>query len=140
MNFLGKRGYSIYKKNLTSKELKELKKELFVKPYVPKQFANDSMQPFPVYLESQKKIYIPKFFGIKKFGKLEVDKIKDGKDINIKFKFDLRDNQKPVVEKYLEVAKDIGGGIISVPCGFGKTVIALYLLASFEKESNCYSS
>jgi len=135
MNYLGKRGYSIYKKNLTAKELKEVKKELFVKPYVPKQYANDSIQPFPVYLESQNKIYIPKFYGINKFGKLEVDKIKGGKDIDIKFKFDLRDNQKPVVKKYLEVAKDIGGGIISVPCGFGKTVIALYLLAALKKKA-----
>ena len=135
MNYLGKRGYSIYKKNLTAKELKEVKKELFVKPYVPKQYANDSIQPFPVYLESQNKIYIPKFYGINKFGKLEVDKNKGGKDIDIKFKFDLRDNQKPVVKKYLEVAKDIGGGIISVPCGFGKTVIALYLLAALKKKA-----
>jgi superfamily II DNA or RNA helicase len=64
-----------------------------------------------------------------------MDKIDDGKDININFKYDLRDNQKPVVEKYLEVAKDIGGGIISVPCGFGKTVIALYLLAALGKKA-----
>ena len=135
MNYLGKRGYSIYKKNLTANELKEVKKELFVKPYVPKQYANDSIQPFPVYLESQNKIYIPKFYGINKFGKLEINKIKEGKDINIKFEFDLRDNQKPVVKKYLEVAKDIGGGIISVPCGFGKTVIALYLLAALKKKA-----
>ena len=136
MNYIGKRGYTIYKNNLNEKELKKIKKELFVKPYIPTQFSNDSNNtPFPVYLESKKKIYVPKFYGINKFGKLDACKVDEGKDINIKFKYDLRDNQKPVVKKYLEVAKDIGGGIISVPCGFGKTVIALYLLAALKKKA-----
>ena len=136
MNYIGQRGYTIHKNNLSEKELKLLKKDLFVKPYIPAQFANDSNNsPFPVYLESKKKIYIPKYYGINKFGKLNISKVPEGKDININFKYDLRDNQKPVVKKYLEVAKDIGGGIISVPCGFGKTVIALYLLAALKKKA-----
>ena len=136
MNYLGKRGYTIYKDNISNKDLKQLTKDLYVKPYIPNQYANDlNNKPFPIYLESKKKIYIPKYYGIKKFGKLSIDNIDDGKDINVKFKYDLRDNQKPVVEKYLEVAKDIGGGIISVPCGFGKTVIALYLLAALGKKA-----
>ena len=69
MNYIGKRGYTIYKNNLNEKELKKIKKELFVKPYIPTQFSNDSNNtPFPVYLESKKKIYVPKFYGINKFG------------------------------------------------------------------------
>ena len=135
MNYIGNRGYTILKENLDKKKLKNLMKELYVKPYVPKQYANDSITPFPVYLESKKKIYIPKFYGIKKFGKPKINKVEGGKDIHIKFKYGLRDNQKPVAKKYLEVAKDIGGGIISVPCGFGKTVIALYLLAALKKKT-----
>ncbi len=135
MNYLGKRGYTIYKNNIDKNTLKELQDELYVKAFIPKQFSNDTNKPFPVYLESKKKIYIPKFYGINKFGKLDINKIESGKDIDIKFKFDLRENQKPVVKKYLEVAKDIGGGIISVPCGFGKTVIALYLLAALGKKT-----
>jgi len=135
-NYIGKKGYTIYKENISNQDLKKLCKTLYVKPYIPNQYANDlNNKPFPVYLESKKKIYIPKFYGIKHLGKLDTNKIEEGKSINIKFKYDLRDNQKPVVEKYLEVAKDIGGGIISVPCGFGKTVIALYLLAALGKKA-----
>jgi superfamily II DNA or RNA helicase len=135
-NYIGKKGYTIYKENISTSVLKKMCKDLYVKPYIPNQYANDlNNKPFPVYLESKKKIYIPKFYGIKEYGKLDINKIEDGKSINIKFKYDLRDNQKPVVEKYLEVAKDIGGGIISVPCGFGKTVIALYLLAALGKKT-----
>ena len=56
MNYIGQRGYTIHKNNLSENELKLLKKDLFVKPYIPAQFANDSNNtPFPVYLESKKK-------------------------------------------------------------------------------------
>ena len=52
--------------------------------------------------------------------------------INVEFSQNLRDKQIPIVEKYIDVvSKDNygGGGIISVPCGYGKTVLALYILA-----------
>ena len=55
------------------------------------------------------------------------NKLDFGEEINLNFPLSLKDKQKPIVEKYLEVANDIGGGIISVPCGYGKTVIGLYL-------------
>ena len=54
------------------------------------------------------------------------------KSINIKFISDLRENQKPVAKKFLEEANLKGGGIISVPCGFGKTVLALYILSKLS--------
>ena len=37
--------------------------------------------------------------------------------------------QVPIVNAYLEAAEKQGGGIISVPCGYGKTVIGLYIAA-----------
>ena len=52
-----------------------------------------------------------------------------GEQINIKFTKNLRDVQIKIVEKYLEVANNSGGGLISVPCGYGKTVMGLYILA-----------
>ena len=50
----------------------------------------------------------------------------------LNFLIDLRDNQKPVVKKFIKAAKEVGGGVISVPCGFGKTVLALYLVAALK--------
>ena len=130
-SYLGNRGYSIIKSLSNSSQITSLKKELTVKPFVNKQFQQDS-KPFCVYLESKRKIYIPRYFGINKFGIPGENKIKDGVPINIKFSSDLRDNQKPVVKKFIEAAEERGGGIISVPCGFGKTVLALYLVAALK--------
>ena len=133
-NYVSDRGYALIKENYSNAELNSLRKELTVKPFVNKNFSQEA-NPFPVYLESKKKLYIPKHYGIKKYGIPEIDKSYLGSDINIDFPNDLREQQKPVAEKFLKVAKEIGGGIISVPCGFGKTVIALYLLSKLKKKT-----
>ena len=64
--YLGQKGYSIYKKSLNVKEQIFIREELTVKPYIPKSPVQPS--PFPVYLESTKKFYIPRVFGINTFG------------------------------------------------------------------------
>ena len=74
---------------------------------------------------------MPRFYGIEKFGQPELNKLKDGVKININFSKELRPKQLPIVEAYFKSVSNIsgGGGIISVPCGYGKTVLALYILA-----------
>ena len=46
-----------------------------------------------------------------------------------KFKFNgkLREYQTNIVDVCLKIIKSNGGGIISLPCGRGKTIIAIYL-------------
>ena len=40
--------------------------------------------PFPIYLESKNKLYLPKFYGIEKFGNPEVNKVPPGDTIDVK--------------------------------------------------------
>ena len=133
-NYISNKGYALIKDNYSSSELNKIRKELTVKPFVNKNFSQEA-NPFPVYLESKKKLYIPKHYGIKNYGLPIYDKSFLGKDIDVEFPNDLRSQQKPVAEKFLKVANEIGGGIISVPCGFGKTVLALYLLSKLKKKT-----
>ena len=130
-SYLGNRGFCIIKNLKNISLISSLKRDLTVKPFVNKQFQQDA-KPFSVYLESKRKLYIPRHFGINKLGIPKIDKIKKGDPINIEFKSDLRKNQIPVVNKFLETAKETGGGIISVPCGFGKTVLSLYIVAKLK--------
>ena len=119
-NYLGQKGYSIYKNNLSIEEQNNLRRELMVQAKVPN--SPVKTEPFPIYLESTEKIYIPRYFGYKKFGSCNI-KIEDGEDIDLSFKGSLRDYQKNIVNKFIKhITKNsfIGGGLIDVPCGFGK--------------------
>ena len=132
-NYIGPRGYSLLKENYSQKELNDIRRDLTVKPFVNKQFSAPAT-PFSVFLESKKKLYIPRYYGIEKFGLPAINKLK-GSKIKLKFNSSLREKQIPVAEKFIKSAKEIGGGIISVPCGFGKTVLALYILCQLKKKA-----
>ena len=133
---LSKNGYKIKKKSLSPKSLKELKDELNVKPFVYNDYNNTSSESkFQVYLESPNSIYIPKFYGIEKYGLPKKIKMNEGDDIDIKFAGGLRPEQYPVEDTYLKSAKEIGGGIISLKCGGGKTVLALHIISMLKKKT-----
>lgn len=132
--YLTKRGYVIKKNELTEEKINEIKEELTVKPAVSTDFGAVS-NPFPIYLESKKKLYLPKFYGIEKFGNPEVNKVPPGDTIDVKFKFDIRPNQELPVKRCMESYQKVGGGILSLSCGQGKTIIGLYLISQLKKKT-----
>jgi superfamily II DNA or RNA helicase len=119
--YLGQKGYTLLKSDLSISQQIKLKEHLMVKPYVPGSPVQ-LQKTFPVYRESDKKIYIPRYFGTELFGAPKTLKITEGSDINVEFKGTLRDHQVPVTAKYLEHVKinGGGGGLLELPCGFGK--------------------
>ncbi len=133
MRVLGKKGYSVLKSNLSSKEELFIRKELTVKGYVPK----SPVQPeaFPLYRESPKKFYMPRYFGINTFGDFNENKLSQGEDINLEFKGDLREYQVNIVNKYMNAVKDSGGGLLDVDPGKGKTVMALNIISKLKKKT-----
>lgn len=133
-SYLGKRGYILKKDLLTDEELDKIRKELTVKPNILNNF-NDNVRSFKVYLENKKKIYIPKFYGNNKFGKACVNKIPEGLNIDLNFVFKLRDDQKIPVQKALDSYNKLGGGILHLQTGFGKTIIACHLISRMKKKT-----
>ena len=132
--YLGSKGYSIKKEYISIDEQHQIRKELNVKPFVPKSSLSKP-NPFPIYRESPKKIYVPRFYGIKTYGDPDATTITSGININLKFNGDLRDFQKPIVKKYLQHAKNSGGGLLEVPCGRGKTVMGLKIISKLKKKA-----
>jgi superfamily II DNA or RNA helicase len=133
--YLGQKGYSIYKKTLSLKEQIFIREELNVKAYIPK----SPIQPpaYPIYRESTKKFYVPRYFGISTFGIPNESKISKGIPININFEGKLRDNQQKIVEKFMTHIKNSnintgGGGLLDLHTGFGKTVLALNILSQIS--------
>ena len=137
---LGKKGYTIKKETLSKKQLNELKKNMTVKPFVNQDYGLPP-DPFPIYLENKKKIYIPKYYGCVTYGHPDSVKLENGEEIKIEFNGGLRENQIPVVKTFMDsigeedYKKQSNGGIISVGCGFGKTVLALYLATQLKRKT-----
>ena len=128
---LTKNGYIIKKKEITLEEIKKIKSELTVSPFILNDFGNGNEKRFSLYLESPKKLYIPRFYGINLYGL--PDKVKfNSESIDCKFNGVLRTMQKPIYNKCIKIIEEKGGGIISLKCGGGKTILALYILCQLK--------
>lgn len=129
--YITKRGYVILKNEYPDDVIKEVKSDLVVSPIVNPDYSGPAVS-FKIYMENRSKMYIPKFYGIQKFGQPKENKIPEPIKINLTFNGSLRDTQKIPVEKATEAFDKYGGGILSLPCGGGKTVIACYLIAQLK--------
>jgi len=146
-SYLGKKGYTIPKALLSKEDEEFLRKDLFVKPAVfgPSYGGNkDDVTEFPVFRENSNKIYIPRFYGIQRYGMPSKSEIQQGDDIDVAFPKALRDYQDKIVDVYIKhTAAPIcdgaeepgGGGILEVPCGRGKTVMALKIISILKKKT-----
>jgi superfamily II DNA or RNA helicase len=139
-SYLGTQGYTLLKKNLTDKQLDDIRNDLTINPFT----MNGKAPPLFVYRESSKKIFVPHYYGLNKFGPPALKtKLLDGDDIasGLEFNGFLRENQVPIVEQFQEMLnkgiQDVGAfsGLLELYCGFGKTCLAIYLIAYFKKKT-----
>ena len=112
-----------YQRIKDSSEL-ALKKALTVRPF---SIVKPQFQPkYPVYHEDKKYLYLPKHFGIERYG--EVPSLRDvpeTAELHWTFAGSIRPAQLPVVNSFLFPQPH--DGIISLHTGGGKTVCALYI-------------
>jgi superfamily II DNA or RNA helicase len=148
-SYIGKKGYTIPKSVLCKEDEEFLKKDLFVKPelfgvvFGGTQFTEEIA--FPVYRENDKKIYIPRFYGISRYGKPKKSEIDEGENIDVPFSKELRDYQENIIGIYINHVKNVNldskhvsagcGGILEVKTGSGKTVMALKILSLLKKKT-----
>jgi hypothetical protein len=130
-------GYSVAKNKLTDKQLIEIYDDLTMIPQSP--YKHPTMKPkgFPLWKESEKRIYVPKIYGIEKFGLPDKNRLQEGCDIDVDFNGDLREEQVAPVKAFLEACDDPSrmGGILNLPCAFGKTAIAIYTICKLSKKT-----
>lgn len=129
--YIGKLGYTIFKNNLTIEDINKIKKDLLVKPFVPK-CIQQKCESFPIYRESTSKFYLPRFYGINTFGEPSVYKNIKNEKISLKFEGSLRDYQYNIANKYIDYVGEKGGALLEMDTGMGKTVLALYILAQLN--------
>jgi superfamily II DNA or RNA helicase len=125
-NYLGQKGYTIKKSTLTLNEQDHIRKSLMVRPYIPN--SPVKMDEFPIYRESTSKFYVPRYYGVREFGTPDEVKLPQHETINLPFSGSMRDYQINIVGEFMK-HKDTGGGLLEIPCGRGKTVMALKILS-----------
>ena len=152
------RGYVIQKSSLTTDQLNALKYDLAITPkesHMMKTVAKNTEKRIIVYRENEQKIYIPRFYGIQHYGEPELTELSQGLDIDVLFTQPLRDYQEKIINVYMNhVISDGGisdggisgiksgiksgkggGGILEVPCGAGKTIMALNICSRLKKKT-----
>jgi superfamily II DNA or RNA helicase len=128
---LSSQGYSIYKNKISTIELKSIQEDLSITPFVcPGYGTDEDITPYKIYKENTEKIYVPFHYGFSKYGTPEKIKLAEPDTIAIAFSADrkMRPYQDEIISTYINSAKKKGGGIISVGCGRGKTVMGLKII------------
>ena len=102
--------------------IQEIKKELTVRPIVNGDYGFPP-PPFKVFKMIKNGICVPRFYGIEKLGEPKEDRRPQPTRIRTKFAGTLRDATHQ--NEALAAALKAGHGVLSLPCGFGKTTVSL---------------
>jgi superfamily II DNA or RNA helicase len=136
--YLGKKGYTLSKKEMTTEQLAWIKETLTVRPKTMANMMGQVEKVYYIYRESTTKLYVPRYFGIQTFGSPSHICLSEGETISVSFRGNLREQQIPAVHAYLQLIQQSpmqAGGILELACGFGKTIMALWILAHLKKKT-----
>jgi superfamily II DNA or RNA helicase len=121
--YLGKKGLTIPKNTISESEQQKIKKELTFIPKNPYQI----LPPFYIYRESPNKLYVPRFYKENE----GPSQLSEGLDIQLLFTGQIRKEQEAAIEAFMSVKC----GLLQLPCGFGKTVLAIKLISLLRKKT-----
>jgi superfamily II DNA or RNA helicase len=130
MAYLGKKGYTLFKSELSALQIKKIRQDLTVKPFS----THSNEVSYPIYRESETKMYVPRYYGIEHFGSVP-SKCSIGKEIDVPFQGNLFDYQKDITLKFIHTAKETGGGLLDVEPGKGKTVMGLHIISQLKRKT-----
>ena len=124
-------GYAILKSSLNSELETKIRKELTVKPHSFSKYGDDTLE-FTVFLESATRLYLPRVWAREHIGKEESSVITEGISLpkNLNFIGKPYDYQEGIIDLFM---KSDANGLICVPCGKGKTFMALAIAYRLKK-------
>ena len=102
--------------------IQEIKKELTVRPIVNGDFGFPP-PPFKVFKPTKTGICVPRFYGTSKLGEPKEDRRPEPTKTKNRFVGQLRDATHQ--NEAFAAALKAGHGVLSLPCGYGKTTVSL---------------
>lgn len=132
-----KKGYAIPLEMLNNEDIKRIQKDLTFVATMHGLNVPFPMKPPKVisYRESENYLWVPRYYGLSKFGKPKKEIYTKGVEIDIQFNGNLRPKQQEIADLTIKHLKESGGGILSLYPGFGKTITALYLIHKLQRKS-----
>lgn len=117
-------GYAILKSALSKEQEAKIRKDLTVKPQTMQRYAAAEDTSFPVFLESSLRLYLPRVWAKDNIGPADVSVMSDGITLPATLQFIGKpyEYQEGIIKKFLDADAN---GLICVPCGKGKTFMAL---------------
>jgi superfamily II DNA or RNA helicase len=90
--------------------------------------------PFPIYMESSSRLYLPRAWGLAKFGPADADIVGAGAPLpsTVTFVGSPYDYQVKIIETFIGAGAN---GLLCVPCGKGKTFMAINLAVRLGKRT-----
>ena len=132
MATLTSRGYGILKSSLTPEQEKHIRQELTVTPKTQARIPIIG-KSFAVFYESPKKYYLPRHWAREAFGPEQENLLPDGVPLPSTLRFQGKpfDYQEAIIQKFIDADSN---GLICVPCGKGKTFMALSIAARLNRK------
>jgi superfamily II DNA or RNA helicase len=130
------KGYSILKSKLDDKQTKQMISDLTVCPQVNTKFITPAVKAqltYKIYRESPTRWYLPRAYGIKTFGPVDENLVSEGlplSDAAADFKGTPYQYQTDIINSFMNAGAN---GLICVPCGKGKTFMAIKIAAEIKK-------
>lgn len=128
--------YTIPLSNLSPEDLEDEKKRLTLQA---KTSFGAPPPPFDAWRVADGVLEMPRFYGLQRYGPAETDGRVDGTPIDLTFVGQLTPVQtrawEAVSSKYLHADHGDGGVMVSLPCGFGKTVLATMMIARYARKA-----
>ena len=118
-------GYAVLKAGLKPDVEAKIRKELIVKPQTQQtRYTGMADNEFPVFLESATRLYLPRVWAKDNLGPAASSVMSDGNPLPTALKFIGKpyDYQEGIIKQFLDADAN---GLICVPCGKGKTFMAL---------------
>ncbi len=129
-------GYAVLKDSLTAEKLKEIRKALTVAPKVMngRRFGGGGeAESFSLYVESAKRMYLPRIWAQETLGAPDATILVDGQPLRKELVFGGKpyDYQQTIVNTFTSSGSN---GLICVPCGRGKTFMAIQIAHTIGKK------
>ncbi len=118
---LTRQGYVIDKSQHDQQSLQSIRRTLTVRPpWDPEKAYGPPPKSFKVYLESPTRLYVPRFWAGPKFGWPKLSPPESSRtEFNFEGSLKQELNQPQAVAAAMK-AFETGGGLLSVPTGYGK--------------------